>query len=96
MPYILLSADFFSKLTFSKILSGTLSECQTVRIQIRTDILSALIWVGNVCKSYQQTTKVAARKERECLFQLREVYSYSLEKNIFEQEAYTHSMELLK
>ena len=31
---------FFSKLTFSKILSGTLSECQTVWTQIRTDILS--------------------------------------------------------
>lgn len=28
--------------------------------------------------------------------QLREVYSYSLESNIFEEEAYTHSLELLK
>ena len=34
-----------SKLTFNKILSGTLSECQRVWIQIRTDILSVLIWV---------------------------------------------------
>ena len=39
----LFSADFFSKLTSSKILSGTLSEFQTVWIQIRTDILSVLI-----------------------------------------------------
>ena len=34
---LLSSADFFSKLTFKKILSGILSECQTVLIQIRTD-----------------------------------------------------------
>ena len=44
---------------------GTLSECQTVWIQIRTDILLVLIWVQTVCKGYQQTTwKVAASKER--------------------------------
>ena len=33
--------------------------CQTVWIQIRTDILSVLIWVQTVCKGLQQTTKVA-------------------------------------
>ena len=44
-----------------KILSGTISECQTVWTQIRTDIL---IWLQIVCKGYQQTTKVAASKER--------------------------------
>ena len=33
-----------------EILSGTLSECQTVWIQIRTDILSVLIWVQTVAK----------------------------------------------
>ena len=38
--------------------------CQTVWIQIRTDILSVLIWVQTVCKGYQQTTKVASSKER--------------------------------
>ena len=37
---LLSSADFFSKLTFSKILSGTLSEC-----------LSVLIWIQTVCKN---------------------------------------------
>ena len=39
-----------------KFLSGIPSECQTVWIQIRSDILSGLIWVQTVCKDYQQTT----------------------------------------
>ena len=34
----------------------TPSECQTVWIQIRTDLLSVLIWVKTVCKRYQQMT----------------------------------------
>ena len=51
-------ADFFSKLTFKK-LSRTLSECQMVRIQIRTDVLSVIA----VYKSYQQTTKVTDIKK---------------------------------
>ena len=34
-----------------------LSKCQTVWIQIRTDILSVLIRVQTVCKGYQHTTK---------------------------------------
>ena len=46
----------FQNYFFQKILSGALSECQMVWIQIRTDILSVLIWVQTVCKSYQQTT----------------------------------------
>ena len=46
------SADFFSKSTFS----GIAPECQTDWVQIRPDILSCLIWVQTVCKSYQQTT----------------------------------------
>ena len=58
------SADFFQNYHFQKIISGTLSVCQTVWIQIRTDNLSVLIWVQTVCKGYQQTTKVAACKER--------------------------------
>ena len=32
------------------------SECQTDWIQIRTDILSGLIWNQSVCKGYEQTT----------------------------------------
>ena len=37
---LLLSYDdvFVAKLTFSNIISGKLSECQTVWIQIRTDV----------------------------------------------------------
>ena len=48
-------------LTFFKVnfLSGTLSECQTVWIQIRTNIMSVLIWIQTVCKVNQQTTKFA-------------------------------------
>ena len=62
---LLSSTDFFSKLTFSKkSLSGTLSECQTVRIQIRIDILSVLISIQTVCKGHRQTTKVAASEVR--------------------------------
>ena len=37
---LVLSADLFQNKLFQKILSGALSECQTVCIQIRTDILS--------------------------------------------------------
>ena len=33
------------------------SECQTVRIQIRSDILSDLIWVQIVWKGFQQIRK---------------------------------------
>ena len=57
------SADFFLKVNLFKNLSGTLSENQKVWIQIRNNILSVLIWDQTVCKGYQQTTKVAARKK---------------------------------
>ena len=36
---------FFENQLFRKILSGIPSECQTVRIQVRPDIMSGLIWV---------------------------------------------------
>ena len=50
---------------FQKILSGTLSECQTAWIEIRTDILLlVLIWIQTVCKGYQQMSKIAASNER--------------------------------
>ena len=58
------SADLFQNELFQRILSGTLSECQTAWIKSRTDILSVLIWVQTVCKGYQQTTKVTASLER--------------------------------
>ena len=40
------------------------SRCQTVWIQIRPNILSGLICVQNVCKFYQQTTKLATSGQR--------------------------------
>ena len=61
---LLSSGDFFQNELFRKVLSGALSECQTVWIQIRTDILSILIWVQILCKGYQQTKEVTASKER--------------------------------
>ena len=48
------------KSTFSKNLSGILSECQIVWIQI----LLGLIWVQTICNGYQLTTKVAGGGER--------------------------------
>ena len=56
---------FFSKLTFSKKnLSGTLSECQTVWIQINNNIWLVLVWVRIICTGYQLMIKVATSKER--------------------------------
>ena len=58
-----LSADLLK--TFSQVLLGIPSDFQTVWIQIRPDIrsglMSGLIWVQTLCKCYQQTTK--AHKE---------------------------------
>ena len=62
---LLLSSTIFFKVNFFQmLLSGTLSECQLVLIQIKTDVLSVLIWVQIVFKGYRQTTKVAASKLR--------------------------------
>ena len=36
-------------------------------VWIRTDILLVLIWVQNVCLSYQQMTKMAASKTLKCV-----------------------------
>ena len=52
------STDFFQIQLLRKIVSGMLSECQTVWIKIRPDILLGLILVQTVCKGYQQTTLV--------------------------------------
>ena len=51
---IFISKSTFSKKFFQYIV--TLPECQTVWIQIRTDVLSVLIWVQTVCKGSQPTT----------------------------------------
>ena len=55
---------FFQNQLFPKILVRTLLECQTVWIQIRTNILSVLIWIQTVCKGYKQMTKVATSMGR--------------------------------
>ena len=56
---LLSSADFFQNQLFRIILSGIPSECQTVWIQIKPDIMSGLIWIQTVCKGYQQTILVS-------------------------------------
>ena len=58
MYAFLSSADLFSKSFFRNIFSGIPSECQTVWIQIRPDVLSGLVWIQTVCNGYQQTTLV--------------------------------------
>ena len=61
--HLLSSADFLSKMIYSKKNSETLSE-KTVWIQVGTDIVLVLIWVQTVFKGYQQMTKVATSKKR--------------------------------
>ena len=52
---------FFQIKLFHKILSEIPSECHTVWIQIRPNILSGLIWVHPVWKDYQQITTSRGR-----------------------------------
>ena len=51
----LLSADFFKINFFKKFFWGISFECQTNWIHIRPNILSGLIWIQTVCKSFLQT-----------------------------------------
>ena len=53
--FLLSSVNNYQNQPFRKknSISGTLSECQTVWNQIRTDVLSVLIWIQTVCKGYQ-------------------------------------------
>ena len=67
----------FCKINFFKKIFQEHYQCQTVWIQIRTDILSVLIWAQTVCRNYQQTTKVTASKEKVNAFT--HVLSYCLE-----------------
>ena len=63
----LLSSADFSKVSFS----GTISECQKVWIQIRTDKMSVLIWAQTVWKGSQQATESPASKWlTDCFFSL--------------------------
>ena len=64
------SCFYFRLLTFFKIKflkinhSGQPSECQTVWIQIKTDILLVFIWVQTVCKRLWQMTKLSTGIQR--------------------------------
>ena len=64
------SCFYFRLLTFFKIKflkinhQGPPSECQTVWIQIKTDILLVFIWVQTVAKGYCQTTKISTGMQR--------------------------------
>ena len=61
--YFLSPTDFFfSNSTSLKILSGKPPECQTVWIQIRSELLLGLLWVQTILNSYQRTTLVGKRK----------------------------------
>ena len=60
MP-LLSSADSFQTDLFQKGITGTLS----VSNGSNPEVLPVLIWVQTVCKSYQQTTKVAAIAREE-------------------------------
>ena len=62
------SADFEKNQLFWKDLSGIPSECQTDWIQIRPNVLSGLIWVQTVCKSYQHFTKIVLYDARRLLY----------------------------
>ena len=50
--------------SFQKILSGTLSECQSFWIQIRTEVVVGLDLVPNCLQGHHQTTIVSASMER--------------------------------
>ena len=70
---------FFENLLFQKNLSCIPSECQTVWVQIRSDILSGQIWVQTVRKGFQQTTKVTTNGNWKAMvdflpFSTRETY----------------------
>ena len=64
------SCFYFRLMTFFKIKflkinhPGPPSECQTVWIQIKTDILLVFIWVQTVSKGYWQTTKLSTGVQR--------------------------------
>ena len=64
------SCFYFRLLTFFKIKflkinhPGPPSEYQTVRIQIKTDILLVFIWVQTVCKRLLATTKLSTGMQR--------------------------------
>ena len=75
--FLMSSADFFKSNFLKKNLSGTLAECISVWIQIRTDILFVLNWVETVPKGYKQMTKAMASKEKVAISSFAENHIYS-------------------
>ena len=54
-------------------------ECQTVKIHIRPDILSGLIWIQTVCKCYKQSLlEIASLGESVEIMGLKITYSCNL------------------
>ena len=65
---VILHVFSFKIKLFKIFFSGTPSEYQTVWIQSRPDLLSGLIWVQTVCKSYRQTaTLVGNASSQSCM-----------------------------
>ena len=64
--FLLSSADFLN-IKFLKINHpGPPSECQTVWIQIKTDILLVFIWVQTVCKKLLADDKIIHWHAKSC------------------------------
>ena len=62
--FLLLSADFLQNQVFTNKPPGPLSECQTVWIQIKTDILWSSSGFKLFAKDYWQTTQFPAGMQR--------------------------------
>ena len=60
---IFASADFFQTQHFRKISFSNTTSVKQIRIKIRPNILSDLIWIQTVCKCYQQTALTHTVKE---------------------------------
>ena len=68
-------ALFVFKINFFKKFFQEHTERQMILIQILTNVCSALIWVQTVCKSYQQTTKIAATLQGKGIFSPAVIYT---------------------
>ena len=68
--WVISSANFFKDF-----LSETI-ECHTVWFQIRTDVLSVLIWLQTVCKGYQQMTSTERVKRLSIYYRLFHLSNY--------------------
>ena len=69
-------ADFFQNQLFRKFISEIPNECHKDWIQIRPDILSGLIWVQTVCKSYQQTALEGKELKHHLKFAAEDIFKF--------------------